>query len=261
MEKLYSLIEPNDGDAVGGRIYDSLMVVVIAASLVPLAFKESNPFFDGLEIFATVIFCLDYLLRLITAEEKLHRGTASYFIYPFTPAAIIDLISVLPSFQLLGEGFRVLRIMRLVRSVRVFRAFKLLRYSKNFAIIVSVFRKQRGALLAVCWLAAAYIVVSALIIFNVEPDSFESFFEAVYWATVSLTTVGYGDIYPVTTAGRIITMFSAVLGIAIIALPAGIITAGYLNELDRHSDADEHPPVLPEVAAALAVAKKEERGE
>ncbi len=75
------------------------------------------------------------------------------------------------------------------------------------------------------------MLISALVIFNVEPDSFETFFDAVYWATVSLTTMGYGDIYPVTTFGRIVTMVSSVFGIAIIALPAGIITAGFMEEL------------------------------
>ncbi len=89
-------------------------------------------------------------------------------------------------------------------------------------------------MLAVCTFAVGYILVSALIIFNVEGDSFTNFFDAVYWATVSLTTVGYGDIYPVTTAGRIIAMISSLLGIAIVALPAGIITAGYMDVLNNN---------------------------
>lgn len=80
-------------------------------------------------------------------------------------------------------------------------------------------------------------VISALIIFNVEPDTFDTFFDVVYWATVSLTTVGYGDIYPVSTLGRIITMISSVFGIAIVALPATVITAGYMNEI--HGKAEE----------------------
>ena len=74
-----------------------------------------------------------------------------------------------------------------------------------------------------------------MIIYNVEPDTFDTYFDAIYWATVSLTTVGYGDIYPVSTMGRIITMVSSVFGIAIVALPAGIITAGYMNELEKNN--------------------------
>ena len=85
-------------------------------------------------------------------------------------------------------------------------------------------------------MALGYILISALIVYNVEPDTFETYFDAVYWATVSLTTVGYGDIYPVSALGRVITMISSVFGIAIVALPAGIITAGYMNEINKESE-------------------------
>ena len=88
-------------------------------------------------------------------------------------------------------------------------------------------------MLVVCVLAIGYIIVSALIVFNVEPDTFPTFFDAVYWATVSLTTVGYGDIYAVSVAGKIITMVSALFGIASVALPAGIVTAGYMEEINK----------------------------
>lgn len=85
--------------------------------------------------------------------------------------------------------------------------------------------------MALCTLTICYILISALIIFIVEAYSFDTLFDAIYWATVSLTTVGYGDIYPITTAGRVITMISSVFGIAVVALPAGVITAGYLEAL------------------------------
>ena len=117
--------------------------------------------------------------------------------------------------------------------MRVLRVFKSIRYSKTFELIGIVVKKSKDQLVAVGILAIGYIVVSALIIYNVEPDSFKSFFDAIYWATVSLTTVGYGDIYPVTSIGRIITMASSFAGIAVVALPAGIITAGYMNELNK----------------------------
>ena len=93
-----------------------------------------------------------------------------------------------------------------------------------------------AVLCAVCALAGGYILISALVIFNVEPDSFGSFFDAIYWATVSLTTMGYGDIYPVTTIGRVVTMVSSIFGIAIIALPAGIITAGFMEQLNNEKE-------------------------
>ena len=89
-------------------------------------------------------------------------------------------------------------------------------------------------------LAIAYILISALIVFNVEPDSFTDYFDAIYWATVSLTTMGYGDIYPITPIGRLVTMLSSLIGIAIVALPAGIITAGYIREIDNQHQKETH---------------------
>ena len=90
--------------------------------------------------------------------------------------------------------------------------------------------------MVVSWLAVGYVLTAALLIFNLEPQTFDTFFEAVYWACVSLTTMGYGDIYPVTTIGRIITILSAFVGVAIVALPAGIITAGYMEELKNMTE-------------------------
>lgn len=114
--------------------------------------------------------------------------------------------------------------------------FKLARYSRNIRIISNVFKAQKEPLLAVLGLALAYILVSALVVFNVEPDTFSSFFEAIYWATVSLTTMGYGDIYPVTATGRMVTMISSIFSIAVVALPAGIVTAGYMEEITKEKD-------------------------
>ena len=143
--------------------------------------------------------------------------------------AIIDLLSILPSINMINKGFKVLKTIRLIRTFRVLRIFKSFRYSKNIQIILQVGKNSKKALIAVLYLAIGYIFVCALIIFNVEPDSFNTFFDAI---TISLTTVGYGDIYPITTLERIITMVSSFMGIAIVALPAGIITAGYMKEIE-----------------------------
>ena len=130
---------------------------------------------------------------------------------------------------MINKGFKVLKTIRLIRTFRVLRIFKSFRYSKNIQIILQVGKNSKKALIAVLYLAIGYIFVCALIIFNVEPDSFNTFFDSI---TISLTTVGYSDIYPITTLGRIITMVSSFMGIAIVALPAGIITAGYMKEIE-----------------------------
>lgn len=239
-KRIYQIIEKSDGDDKLSRVYDIFMMIVIVASLVPLAFKEENTAFYWIDKAAMAIFIIDYLLRWITADYKFgEKRVLSYIKYPFSPMAIIDLVSILPSLSIINSGFKALRVLRMIRAFRVFRVFKAFRYSKSFQIIGNVVRSSKKSLIAVGVLAVGYIMVSALIIFNVEPESFGSFFDAIYWATVSLTTVGYGDIYPVSTLGRIITMISAMFGIAIVALPAGIITAGYMNELRSEENDDK----------------------
>lgn len=237
-KKLYQIIEP-ENDNVLSKIYGFFMMTVIVISIMPLAFKETNIIFDIIEYITVSIFIIDYFLRLITADLMLNKSVLSFFIYPITPLAIIDLLSILPSLTILNSSFKLLKLFRLLRSLKVLRTFKFLRYSKSFEIIVSVFKKQKRVLSAVATMAIAYVLVSALVIYNVEPESFGSFFDAIYWAIVSLTTVGYGDIYPVTTIGRIVTMISSVFGIAIIALPSGVITAGYLSEVNKENETEE----------------------
>ena len=121
--------------------------------------------------------------------------------------------------------------------MKAFRALKLARYSHSVEIILNVIKNKKEALLTVGGFAIGYIFIAALVIFNVEPDSFGTFLDALYWACVSLTTVGYGDIYPVSTSGRLVTMFSSFVGIAIVALPSGIITAGYMGEIHKVREA------------------------
>ena len=235
-KKIYEIIEPSDDGGKLSSVYDLIMMSTIVISIIPLAFKTDNSFFRWIDYITVAIFILDYILRLVTADIKLKKSVASFFLYPITPMAIIDLLSILPSVTVLNSGFRLLKLFRLLRTLKVLRAFKFLRYSKSFEIIYNVFKKQKKVLAAVATMAVAYVLVSALVIYNVEPESFETFFDAIYWATISLTTVGYGDIYPVSTIGRIVTMISSVFGIAIIALPSGVITAGYLAEINKDDE-------------------------
>ncbi|MDP3448629.1 MAG: ion transporter [Eubacteriales bacterium] len=236
-KRIFDIVEvPQEGDKAS-HAYDLFMMIVIVASIVPLAFKTQTLLFQTIDRVSVIVFIIDYLLRLFTADYKFPKlGKAAFIVYPISPMAIVDLLAILPSIAAISSGLRLLRLLRLFRTFRVFRVFKIVRYSKNITMILHVFSKEKFALISVGSFALAYILVSALVVFSVEPDSFETFFEAVYWATVSLTTVGYGDIYPVTTTGRIVTMVSSLLGIAIVALPAGIITAGYMSELSKPKD-------------------------
>ncbi len=233
-KRLFDVLEAANGQDKLSKLYDCFMIVCIAMSLLPLFFKQTNSVFSFIEKTAAIIFTLDYVLRWITADFRNKKlGKLAFAVYPFTFFAIIDLLSILPAVTLLHNSFKVLRILRLTKA---FKVFKLLRYSKTFSTIVSVIKREQKALSAVCILAGGYILVSALIMFQVEPASFDTFFDAIYWAVVTLTTVGYGDIYPISDIGRIVSMISSFMGIAVVALPTGIITAGYMNELGNQKN-------------------------
>lgn len=242
-KRIYEVIEAaSDGDRLSS-LYDSFILITVILSLIPLAFKEQTTLFNVIDKITVTIFIIDYILRWATADYKLGKKEPTSFVkYPFTPMAIVDLLSILPSITMMSSVFKVfrvfrmLKVMRIFRTMRVFRVFKAARYSKSMEIIGNVIKNSSSALAAVGTLAALYVLVSALIVFNIEPDTFDDFFQAVYWATVSLTTVGYGDIYPVTSVGKFVAMISSVFGIAIVALPAGIITAGYMEELTKDHD-------------------------
>ena len=238
-QKIFDTINRDRKGMLYSRIYDWYMLVMIIASIVPLMFIEDYPIFKVIEIITVTAFIIDYFLRWYTSNIQLKKGIASYLIYPFTPMAIIDLLSILPGLNLISPEFKLLRLTRLLKIVRLLKIF---RYSDKITIFINVLRKEKEVLLSVLMLAVLYIFITALIMFNAEPHvnpqtgeiTFHSFFEALYWATVTLTTVGYGDLCPVTDIGRIVSMLSSLFGVAIIALPSGVITASYLEELREY---------------------------
>ena len=234
--RLFEIIEKGQkGDRLS-TVYDIVMLFAIVVSIIPLMFFEELKWFKYVEIVTVVIFVIDYLLRWITADFKMEKKGWAFVLYPFTPMAIIDLLSILPGFNVLGQGFKIFRVTRLLKILRL---FKFLRYSDKIALFMRVLKKEQNVLLSVLAIAVFYVFLTALIMFNVEPHinpntgaiTFSDFFDALYWATVTLTTVGYGDLCPVTDIGRCVSMLSSLFGVAIIALPSGVIKASYLDEL------------------------------
>ena len=235
-KRIYSIIEPaQEGDRVS-LAYDILMLIAIIASIIPLMFVEVTPTFIIIEQITVSFFILDYLLRWLTADFRLQKGGWSFVLYPFSGWAIIDMLSILPGLNILGRGFKIFRI---TRMLRILRLLKFIRYTDKLQVLGRAIQKEKRILLSVLWIAVFYVFITALIMFNAEPHinpvtgakTFEDFFDALYWATVTLTTVGYGDMVPVTDIGRFISMLSSIFGVAIIALPSGVITASYLEEL------------------------------
>ena len=233
---IHQIIEPRN-ESIYSRAYDFVMLVAIIIGILPLMFRTQIKLFVYFDLISGICFIIDYILRWFTTDINSKRNKwVAFIIYPLTPMAIIDLLSILPVFNLLSPTFKVVRVSRLLKILRI---FKVIRYFEPLEIILSVIRKQSKILITVLSLAVFYIFITALIMFNAEEEInpytgkylFDSFFDAFYWAACTLTTVGYGDLYPVSNTGRVISIVSAMVGIAIIALPSGIITAGYMDEL------------------------------
>ena len=230
-KRLYEIIEASREDDVVSKAYDIMMLVAVVVGLIPLMLKAESIYTKSIDGLTIAIFLIDYVLRLFTSDYKMGiKSYKAYIAYCFTPMAIIDLLSIVP---ILGFIIPDSIIIRLFKVFKVLRLLKLIRYSKTMVSIANVIRKVRKQLFAVLILTLVYIIASALIVFQIEPALFDTFFDALYWATISITTVGYGDISPVTDFGRLMTMLSAIVGVAIIALPSGIITAAYMEEIKR----------------------------
>ena len=240
-EYIREMIEPRN-DSSSSRLYDWIMLAAIVIGILPLMFREQSMLFWFFDLISGLCFVVDYLLRWITADlSSRHNRIIAFMLYPFTPMAIIDLLSILPTFNLISPSFKVVRVSRLLKILRV---IKVVRYYEPLEIILAVVRRQSKILWTVFSLAIFYIFITALIMFNAEEDInpetgrylFDNFFDAFYWAACTLTTVGYGDLYHISDVGRVISIISSMVGIAIIALPSGIVTAGYLDELKSRKE-------------------------
>lgn len=232
------LVEPRKSGALS-HVYDCMMILAIVIGTVPLLFREQRPLFVYFDVISGVIYMVDYLLRWLTCDLRSDKPKwKAFLLYPFTPMAIMDFLSILPTFHLLAPSYKLTKAVRLLK---IFRFTKIVHYFAPLEIFVTVLKKQWKLLLAVLFVAFFDILVTAIIIFQSEHEIdpvtgeyvFKTFYDAVYWAAITLSTVGYGDLYPVSNMGKTLSIFSSLLGIAIIALPSSIVTAGYMQELSR----------------------------
>jgi len=227
-QRLYEIVSvPNKKDYFS-IAYDGFLILIIIISLIPLCYKEQTELLMIIDRAAAGIFILDYILRWLTADYANKKlGKKALLVYPITPFAVIDLLSILPSLTILNSGFRLLKLLRVLKSLRI---FKFLRYSKRFFLIIRVLKGQSKTLISVGCFVVGYIIVAGMVIFHAEPDSFNSIFEAFYWATTIITRANYTGIAPITNVGKLVSMFSSVIGLIVIALPTGIITGAYIAE-------------------------------
>ncbi len=242
--KIYEIIEPDRGNSIASRVFDWFITSLVLASVVIVftsTFELSHDvyrFIDRTEDIISVVFTVEYLLRILTADFKYPKSSflRSRIRYVLTPMAIIDLIAILPSWLpmfLPGavQGFRAFRLVRLLR------VFKLNRYFDAMRSIGGVVATKKRELLCSLFFVVIMMLVSSLLMYSAEhdaqPGTFRNAFSGLWWAVSTLTTVGYGDIYPITVFGKILGAVIAFSGIAALAIPTGIITSGLTEQLSH----------------------------
>ncbi|NBD34359.1 MAG: ion transporter [Cyanobacteria bacterium] len=253
--KFLDLAEPED--AVGkyvdlfllGLIFLNLMAV--ALETVDWLFEQYFFWFRAFDIFSVTVFTVEYLLRVwsCTVKKPYRHPFWGRLRFMVTPLALIDLLAIIPFYlPLLSPQMRVGRALRLFR---LFRVLKLNRYTDSLTILVRVLRlKQEELILSLFVLSILLAIASSLIYFaehQAQPDAFSSIPEAMWWGTITLTTVGYGDVYPITLIGRMLGAMLAILGIGLFALPAGILASGFSEELQarKAQKKQQHTTICP----------------
>ncbi len=234
------------------RVFDTFILTLITLNVIALLLESVRPLHDAyapyfyyFEAFSVAIFTVEYLLRLWSAVERpeFQRPIAGRARWARTPFAVIDLLAILPFYlPLLGVD---LRIVRIVRLMRVFRVAKLARYSSALQAIGRVMKEKREELLIVVSVCVLLLLLSSTLIYFAEneqqPEDFSSIPAAMWWGVCTLTTVGYGDVTPVTPFGKVIASFIALLGIGLFALPAGILGAGFVESLSEKGGGSRCP--------------------
>lgn len=256
--KIYDvLVDVEVEKAVERRLAIALMVLIIANGLAviletvkPLEARFSS-FFYAFELFSVIIFSVEYLLRLWVADvdPKYQRSALGRLRYALSPMALIDLLAILPFYLPLAFTLD-LRVLRLLRLFRLFRLFKMSRYVQSLRTFQRVFVAKKEELLITALMLFILLVLASSAMYAVEneaqPDKFASIPETLWWGVVTLTTIGYGDVYPVTGAGKVIGGVFAVLGIGLFALPAGILASGFSEELRKQQEKSRKPQEPPD---------------
>ena len=243
-QQIYEIIQPDKGGSVASHVFDVIITSFILGSVVivfAVTFDLPGNVVWSLNVFediASVVFSIEYLLRIVTAD-LIYRESGqlrSRIKYVLSPMAIIDLVAILPFWLPMFLPASMLGI-RAFRLVRLLRIFKLNRYFDAMRLIGGVIESKKRELLGSMFFVLILMLVSSLLMYSAEheaqPQAFSNAFSGLWWAVATLTTVGYGDICPITTLGRVLGAIIAFSGIAALAIPTGIITSGLTEHMSK----------------------------
>ena len=246
-KRVFEIISKADEGDLASRLFDGLIMTLIFLSIVSIileSFKEIaaqyHSVFRVFEIITVIVFLIEYILRIWTADLLYPDAKHPRLRYIRSFMAIIDLLAILPFFiPFVSVDLRYLRMIRLLRVFRLLRIFKLGRYVDALAIVLQVVKKSASQLVISIVLCIFVMLFSAIVMYSVEnpvqPEQFPNVISSLWWAMCTLTTVGYGDIYPVTAIGKLFASIISLVGIGIMAIPTGIIAAGFTSMINERS--------------------------
>ncbi|HUV66958.1 MAG TPA: ion transporter [Sedimentisphaerales bacterium] len=247
------------------RAFGIFIVTLIGLNVVALIAESVRSIhalwprlFSLFELVSVIIFTVEYVARLWSCVEKptYHKPVRGRLRFAVTPLAMVDLLAILP-FYLPFTGLD-LRFLRILRMMRIFRLAKLGRYSQSLQILNRVMTARKEQLLCTLFVLLLLVIIAASLLYyaenHVQPEAFSSIPAAMWWAVSTLTTVGYGDIYPMTTLGKFMASIIAVLGIGMFALPTGILGAGFVEEVGRNQKPAQCPHCGKEIGGAKGTA-------
>lgn len=265
-KKCYEIFFEQDNKL--GQIIDKLILLLIVVNLVSimLASIESlsqnyGNLFRIIEVFSILVFTTEYCLRLYSSDYKKNSPHGqSRLRYAFSFMALVDLLAILP-FYIPVSMLPDLRFLRALRMFRAFRVFRMLKFSRSLNLIWTVLRNEKRNLLITTFAMLIMLILSAFLMYEAEhdtqPEVFASIFHSLWWAVATLTTVGYGDVFPVTILGKIISSIVALLGIALVALPSGIIASGFMTELAKEKEPSSNINFCPYCGGDISNISKE----
>jgi voltage-gated potassium channel len=247
-EAVWSILD-QDGD-IQSTVFDTSIIILILINTVAIVAASFNSFaiaheklLSGIELFSVIVFSIEYIIRLWTANFRYPSSKHPYLRYFFSTLAIIDLAAILP-FYLPFITRLDLRFLRILRILRMFRVFKLGHYSESMLIIGKVLKKEKEKLITTIILTVIMIFVASTLMYYVEnpaqPDTFTNIIETTWWSIATFTTIWYGDVYPITVAGKLLGGIISLLGIMLVALPSGIICSGFMTELENKKNICPH---------------------
>lgn len=216
------------------------IIMIMLESYDPL-YQQYKTFFHVFDIFTVIVFTIEYAIRIWVADLAFPAKNKfiSRLKYIFSPLGITDFLAILP-FYLPFAVELDLRMLRTLRLMRLFRVFKLAHYSSSMRMIVRVLKDKKQELFITIFATFILLLLSASIMFHIEetvqPEKFPNIFASFWWAVATLTTIGYGDVYPITPAGQFLAALTALFGIGLVAIPTGIISMGFMEELSKEKE-------------------------